>query len=394
MKNNKKYLLIAGLLALLGPAAYARHTDIDHQDVYIAKGQTVTGDVSTDKSITVDGKLDGDAVAVGGSSVTINGEITGDLVSLGGPVHVPGVVGGDVTSIGGLVDVTGKVNGDINAIGARVELTGGGEVGGNVAAMGGAVSKGPKARLHGDINAFDLGALRNVLPRVLKAANYSRGESKWHDHGSWGENNPWSNPWLVGGLVGLGLLVFFSILTTGIILLLIPAVFFPKNVETSAGFIAADMWKACGVGALMLVCFFPGLLVLTVSVLGIPLIPFALLAFAAAGVLGLSSFSVVLQQRFFAGIKRGGPVSLAGKVATGYAIMAGLMFFGKIIPLAGGVLSLIGSLLLMFGAMLGLGAAWVTRMGSRPAPVTPAPAAPAPAAVAAPQPPVVPPPAQ
>jgi len=43
-----------------------------------------------------------------------------------------------------------------------------------------------------------------------------------------------SNPWLKGGLAGLGLVVLFSALVTGIILLLLPAVFFPKNVENAA----------------------------------------------------------------------------------------------------------------------------------------------------------------
>ena len=111
--------------------------------------------------------------------------------------------------------------------------------------------------------------------------------------------------------------------------------------------------------------FFPGLVMMVVSVLGIPLVPFALMIYSAAGVLGLSAFSVVLQGRFFEGLKKTGPSGLPGKVAAGYAIMAGLLFLGKLIPLVGGVLSLIGFMLLTFGAMLGLGAAWLTRMGNQ-----------------------------
>lgn len=109
--------------------------------------------------------------------------------------------------------------------------------------------------------------------------------------------------------------------------------------------------------ALMVIGFFPGLLMMIVSILGIPLAPFALMLYAAAGVVGLSGFSVALQGRFFEGIKKAGPVSLPGKVAVGCALMAGLMLFGKVIPLVGGVLSPIGFMLLSFGAVLGLGAA-------------------------------------
>ena len=131
----------------------------------------------------------------------------------------------------------------------------------------------------------------------------------------------------------------------------------------------------------MVVGFFPGLLMMLVSILGIPLLPFALMLYAAAAaVIGLCGFSVVLQARFFEGIKKAGPVSLPAKVATGYALVAGLMFFGKVIPLIGGVLALIGFMLLALGTVLGLGAAWMTRMGNQTyVPVPPAvpPATPA-----------------
>jgi len=96
--------------------------------------------------------------------------------------------------------------------------------------------------------------------------------------------------------------------------------------------------------------------------------------------------------------ERPGPAGLPGKAAAGAALIAGLLFFGKMVPLVGGVLSLVGMILLAFGVMIGLGAAWMTRMGTRPyvAPFYPAAPAAVPAAVpaaAAPaaQPPAVPP---
>jgi hypothetical protein len=184
------------------------------------------------------------------------------------------------------------------------------------------------------------------------------------------EDSPgFQSPWLKGGLIGLGvgigLLIIFSMLLTGVVLLLFPAIFFPKQVENAAAAIEGDVWRTCGVGALIVMGFFPAMLAMLVSILGIPLVPFALMLFTAAGVLGLAAFSVVLQGRFFTGIKKTGPVGLPAKVAAGYGIMAALVFFGKLVPLVGGVLSLIGLMLMTFGAMLGLGAAWLTRMGNR-----------------------------
>ena len=355
MKIMKRYMLFAAALLCLGEAAQARRSELSHEDVVIEKGQTVNGDVATDKSIIVNGVLRGDAVSIGGASVTVNGELTGDLVAIGGSVYIPGLVKGDVASIGGPVAVSGKVSGDVASVGGGVDLSGTGEIDGGISVFGGAFVKGEKALHKGEVQSFDIGAVRKVLPRVLRLARYS------------GDREHGVNPWMAGGLAGLGLLFFFSMLATGVVLLLLPAVFFPKNVENAAAVISAEMWRACGIGALMVVGFFPGLLMMVVSVLGIPLVPFALMVYAAATVLGLSAFSVVLQGRFFEGIKKSGPAGLPGKVAVGYALMAGLMLFGKLIPLVGGVLSLIGFMLLSFGAMLGLGAVWMTRMGNQAA---------------------------
>lgn len=352
MKTINKYLLFAAVLLSLSQAAQARRDNVSHVDAYVAKGQTTSGDIVTDKSITVDGVLGGDAVSVGGGSVTVNGEVAGDLVAIGGAVNVPGLVRGDLASIGGPVKITGKVGRDVTSVGGNVELSGTGEIDGGVSVMGGTFIKGEKAFHKGELHNFDVRAIRNVLPRVLRAGRFAADKE--------------NAPWLIGGLIGLGLLFMLSMLATGAILLLLPAVFFPKHVENAAAAITGDMWRATGIGVAMVVGFFPGLLLLVVSILGIPLVPFALMLYAAAAIIGLSGFSVVLQGRFFEGIKKAGPVSLPGKVAAGYALMAGLMLFGKAIPLVGGVLSLLGFMLLSFGTVLGLGAALMTRLGSQP----------------------------
>ena len=368
MKKVSKYLLFVLALTCLGRDAQARRADMRYDDLVIDKGQTVRGDIVIEKSLTVNGLLQGDASCVGGGSVTVNGELTGNLMALGGPVFVAGLIRGDVTNIGGPVDVAGRVQGDISAIGGKVTLSGEGEVSGDISALGGSVIKDPGAVHKGQVNSFDANAIRGLVSRAIRLSGHSRGG-----------NGP--APWLIGGMLGLGLMMLFSALVTGVILMMLPAVFFPGNVETSARAITTDMWRACWIGALMLMAFFPGLIVMVVSVFGIPLVPFALILFCAAAVLGLSAFSIVLQERFFEGIKRRGPSALAAKVAVGYGLMAGLLLFGKAIPLAGDILSLVGLMLMGFGGVIGLGAVWMSKMGSRE--YVPAPALP-----------VVPPPAQ
>ncbi len=379
-------------LLALGPAAEARKPEVSHEDIVVLKGQTLNGDVATDKSLLVEGRLDGDATAIGGGTVTVSGELTGDLVSMGGPVFISGLVGGDVSSIGGPVDVSGRVSGGISAVGGKVSLSGDGRVDGDISALGGGVDKGAKSVHKGSVNSFSADALKGTIGNALgiarNAGRYNWGQDRresrsWNYRFSGGDMDAWK----IAGIIGVGLAIVFSMLATGLVLVLLPVLFFPKNVENSRDAMTGDIWRACAIGAVALVGFFPGLLMMVVSILGIPLVPFALMLFAAAAVLGLSAFSVILQARFFEGLKKTGPAGLIGKVATGYALIAGLLFFGKLIPLVGGLMSLIGMILLAFGVMVGLGAAWMTRMGTRP--FIPVPTVPAvvPAAPAAQQPP-------
>lgn len=366
---------MAALLALAGLAQAAR-PEITHEDIYVGKGETLRGDIATDRSITVDGTLKGDALAVGGGSVTVNGEITGDLVSMGGAVTIPGLVRGDVSSIGGPVDVSGRVKGNLSAVGGKVTLSGSGQVDGDISALGGGVEKGPKAVHKGSVNSFSADAIKGTLANALGVARtvgrYNRDANQAGPrHNRFDVNYNWRGD-RDRGFSPFWLFVLLSMLLTGVAVVTLPAIFFPSNVENMLAAIDGDIWKSGAIGALALVVLFPGLLMLTVSILGIPLVPFALLAYAAAAVLGLSAFSVILQRKFFQGLKRSGPAGLAGRAAAGAGLIAAMLFVGKLVPFVGGLLALIGLMLLAFGVMAGLGAAWLTRMGARPAAAAPA----------------------
>ena len=369
IKTLRNSLCMACMAALsLTPVSHAKWSsvskadDIRHTDVVIGKGETLREDIVTDKSVTVDGVLDGDCVSLGGS-VTINGRTTGDIVSMGGPVTISGLVKGDMFALGAAVEISGTVDGDVSTIGSNMVLKGTATLNGDISSLGGQVEKGDKVVLKGKIDSVDLGILRRVAKLIKMKEFHGRDIS----------------PWLVGGLLGLGLFVMISMFLAGIVLLLLPAVFFPKNVETVADEITGNFWKSAGIGTLIIMALFPALLCMVVSIMGIPLIPLALILLVAAKILGVCAFSVVLEKRFFEGIKKPGPQSLIGRVAVGYALMAGLVLFGHVIPIVGGILFLAGFIIIAFGVVLGLGAVCTTRMGTVAGkrPVLPAPPIPA-----------------
>ncbi|MCX5785205.1 MAG: polymer-forming cytoskeletal protein [Elusimicrobia bacterium] len=348
-----------------GHAKWSLHSkpdDIRHTDVVIAKGETLREDIVTDKSVTVDGVLEGDCVSFGGP-VTIRGREAGDIVTMGGPVTISGLVKGDVLSLGAAVEISGTVEGDVSAIGSNMVLKGTAAVTGDISSVGGHVEKGDKVAFKGAINSVDLGVLRHVAR--LARMSEPRGNGLL--------------PWLAGGLIGLGLMAILSMLLAGIVLLILPAVFFPKNVEMVADEITGNFWKSAGIGTLIIMALFPALICMLVSIMGIPLIPLALILLVAAKILGVCAFSAVLEKRFFEGIKKPGPQGLIGKVVMGYVLMAGLLIVGHVIPVFGTILFLAGFIIIAFGVVLGLGAVFTTRMGTVEGkkPVIPVPPIPA-----------------
>ncbi len=350
---------IAAMLAViwLNAAVYAKwhnnseRDEIRHIDVVVEKGETVNDDILTDKSVTVNGILDGDCASLGGP-VTVNGDVRGDVMSAGGPVAISGVVDGDVASMGGAIEISGTVTGDVASMGGNIILKDSASVAGDVSSFGGKVEKGNSVILKGEINSIDLKQMKKIVSGLLKLKS---GREKFFKG---------LEPLLIGGLVGLGILFVVSLFATGLILFILPPVFFPKNVKSAAAEITDNFWKSAFIGGLILIALFPAMLLMLVSIMGIPLIPLVLMLFFAATVLGLSAFAIVLQKRFFEGIKKPGPKSLAGQAAVGYLLTAGFVLFGKIIPILGGVLALVGFILLAFGIVLGLGAVWSTKMGT------------------------------
>ncbi len=378
-KISKGSLLLAGALTLgLFAAGHAKWSgpksyDVSHADVVIGERETLRGDVVTDRSITVLGVLQGDCVSLGGP-VAIKGKVSGDLVSFGGPVALTGSVRGDLVSVGATVESSGLIEGDLVAIGSNVTLKPGATVQGDVSTVGGRVDQSAGVNINGQMNTVTPNMLKRVMPPLMRFAG---GSAKAH--------NGFANPLMAGGLVGAGAVILSSMFLLGALLLVLPALFFPKNVETVGREMVANFWKSAGIGALIVMALFPALLLMLVSILGIPLIPFALLFLAAAKVLGFCGFSLVLAKRFFEGIKHQPPASLIAQVCVGYALLAGILIIGHALPILGWLLTLAGLIVMAFGVLLGLGSVWSTRMG------TTAGAAPAPQAQVPPVQPVVPP---
>ncbi|MCU0606456.1 MAG: polymer-forming cytoskeletal protein [Candidatus Edwardsbacteria bacterium] len=343
--------------------------DTRQGNVYVAKGDTVNDDLVTrGGSITVDGVVQGDCAALGGS-IAINGSVTGDVAAFGGSVTVAdkAVVGGSIASFGGSVDIMGRSE-DVACFGGSVSLGPTAKVDGDVASMGGTVDRKPGAEVSGEIKNISFGMLDQFIPGAI------------HNIDSF-HRPPRPRPMaramgFVGALLvaaGIGLLV------------LLTSLFFPRQVEKVAAAVQDDFWTSAGVGMLIQMALFPGLVLMVVSILGIPLVPVAVMLLLGALLTAYAAIGLVVFRKL-ARDAAPGRYGTAAAAMLGY-LMLNVLYLAasllRIVPHTGfiaGLFIAINVLVTWFGLTLGLGAVWRTRFGTRSAALPVPPATPAPPA--------------
>ena len=207
-----------------------------------------------------------------------------DRVRIGGGVEVGAgeIVAGDVVAIGGGAKVDGQVRGEVVAIGGGVDLGPQANVEGDVTVIGGALHRDPSARVAGEIHEIGLGDV-NFWPGLRRLGG-----------------GRVANDVFVGPGNGLGsvfaLLFTVSRLAVLCILASVVLLFGRGYVERVSLRAASEPMKAGAVGLLIQLLFFPVLIativVMVVTIIGIPLlvlVPFALLAFALLFLVGFTA---------------------------------------------------------------------------------------------------------
>ncbi|MFA5138093.1 MAG: polymer-forming cytoskeletal protein [Elusimicrobiota bacterium] len=359
-----RVLLLAAMAFFVSsaPASASRRIRVDSDDirqgdVRVAKGETVHEDIVATGAITVDGTVEGDCVSLGGP-LTVSGEVRGDVAALGGPIAITGTVDGSLSSAGGMVTIDGRVGDDVASMGGAVTLEARSVVEGDVSILGGQLNKAEGAVIKGSVTNMDFNVIKKLGPLARQVGHRVRRFER---------ESP-EPPQPLRKVLGFAAFLCF-VAGVGMMVLLL-SVLLPKQVEAVASAIRSDFWRCAGAGTLVLMLIIPGLILMAVSILGIPLIPLALLLVAVAKIMAMAAFSLVLSQRFFASMNKPLPATVLA-VAAGYGLLTVLMAAGRLMGIAGGLGSLLGGLfflanliLLCCGIVVGLGAVWTTRMGT------------------------------
>ena len=230
-------------------------------------------------------------------------------------------------AIGGSVTIAGHVRRDAVAIGGSVTLLPGARVEGDAVAIGGAVSVPEGATLEGD-NV----SLGGTIPTTVGSMTR----------------------WVVGGPHMFSMFRFASRLTRAVLLFVIAlliAVAFPGALTRIGAYLVNRPGLSALSGVAILLGFVPLCVLLAVTIIGIPLIPVAVMLLVALFLFGFTVSAAWLGERMPVSQERKTPIK---SVARGGAILVVV-----------GLVPWIGMAALILAAAVSAGATLLSRFGRR-----------------------------
>jgi hypothetical protein len=259
-----------------------------------------------------------------------------------------------VVAVGGSVTVLGRVDDDVVAVGGSVRLGPKARVRGDVTAVGGRVDQDKGAQIGGTVNEIRIGPQFDLRP--------------WHFF-----DGHWFDGWsAVGGSFRLvGTLMRISLV---VLLVMIVALIASGPVERIGDRAGREPWLSGFTGLMAQLLFIPVLVltivILAVSIIGIPLlvlVPFGIIAFLLAVLVGFAGVAQRLG-RWAVGPDR--PLFVA--LAVGVVLVSAVALLTRLLTLlplplwpVTWIVGLTGFLIEYIAWTVGLGAALLTRFGTR-----------------------------
>lgn len=281
-----------------------------------------------------------DRVSFGNSIHLDEGETANEVVCIGCSVVIEGETSGDTVAVGGSVRVTGRVGGNAVAVGGGLKVEDGGVIEGDGVSVGGSVQTEEGGSILGQRSSVGVGG--------------------------WGDG--WMSPFAVFSDVGKFVTAIFR---TGVLTLLAVLCLYLMRpaVERVSRRVTLEPWKAVLAGLLVQLFFFPVLIivviVLAVSVIGIPLlalVPVALLAFVIGSLLGF----VAVAREVGRWVERRTSGRFSSEILTvviGVLLIQAVSLVGRLVSLPGGVLAAVGFSIVALGFFIKY-VAWTAGMGA------------------------------
>ena len=295
------------------------------------------------------GEAEQGQVVFGGTFTLESGEaLDGDLVIFGGSVEIEerATVEGDVLLFGGNAHVNGTIEGDLALLGGNVDLGPSAVVSGDVVTLGGIVDQAEGAVVEGDFRSSD-GA---NFPFDFELPNLPQfGDSVRIEPFSRSSFGPFFSP--VTGILWFILRTLFVAALAVLVVL-----FWPKPAERVGSAAVSQPIVAGGLGCLTFLVVPILILLMAITIIGLPLSFLTVVALVVAVVFGWVAIGVEVGRRVVEAFEwEMHPAAAAGigTLAVGFVI-------GGI-----GLIPCVGWLAPLLVGSAGLGAVILTRFGSR-----------------------------
>jgi hypothetical protein len=287
--------------------------------------------------------LNGSLVVIGANAdVQEDSSVARDVVLIGGNLTIDGDTGGAVVIIGGNLTISGNIEKDVVVIGGQVLLTGTSVVNGDVVTMGGQVTKEPGAEVVGNmVNNAPLVGVPEVpgVPNVPNTPNTPNFDISF---------NPF---WEVAGVFGRAI----AVAAIGMLLTL----FLQPQMERVGDTIIRQPLLAGSFGLLTLVAAPIVLLILTITLILIPVALVVAFVIPLAWLFGIIAIGQEIGERFTQAINQ----TWAPVLATGFGSFLLLLVGGFI-----GLIPCVGWLLPFVVGLIAVGGVAMTWFGTRAAP--------------------------
>lgn len=374
-----RWVMVLALLAGLGTGSAPARESAGR--TVVERGTLAEDLFAAGGTVDVQADVEGDAIAAGGT-VTLAGAVSGDAIVAGGSVTVPAAVGDNLLVAGGWVRISGPVAGKVLAAGGRVELGAAARVAERLAVAGGSVQIGGVAEEQVSVVAGSvlvLGIIQGdleVAAGELEIAETARIAGRVIYRGPEAPEvapgaevvggvrflaTPGRDVREVGWIAGiLGPLVFI-----GLGLFVLGAVFFwafPGFTEAAGRSLRARPLASLGLGFAVVVAGPFAIVLLMVTVLGIPLALALLGLYLLALLLGLVVAGFGLSGW---AVRRWGPLALYGRWRRLAWFLGATVLFALI-----ALVPVVGALVLFVLLVLGVGAA-VWQLFTQEAPAHP-----------------------
>ncbi|MFY0577379.1 hypothetical protein ACN28S_26395 [Cystobacter fuscus] len=276
-----------------------------------------------------------DVVARGRSLDVTEDETVDSAVVYGGDLRVKGHVNEDAVVFGGNLEISGHVEGDAHAFGGNVVLGPDAKVEGDVSAFGGSVIKQEGAKVEGRTESFGGANIGRMVAGEIKDSIKEAKQERDEERDS-------------GGRFASFLLTFALLFGMGFL----GQLFFPARMKALGTEIRAEPARSGAVGLLGALALVPALVMLSITVIGIPL---ALALIVVVPVLTGWGFTAVASE-----------LGARLPLPRGRKTQAMVLALGLFILLLVGRIPVLGTLVMLAATLVGLGAVIRTRFGHRP----------------------------